>query len=39
MIRVGIVIGGPDGDFDKAEQAVVREACFALDLPPHGFGL
>jgi hypothetical protein len=31
----GIVIGGADGDFDKTEQAVVREACFSLDLPPH----
>lgn len=30
---------GPDGDFDKTEQAVVREAFFTLDLPPHEFGL
>ncbi|MFI2641007.1 tellurite resistance TerB family protein [Streptomyces sp. NPDC018610] len=39
VIQIGIVIGGADGDFDKSEQAVVREACFTLDLPPHEFDL
>ncbi|WP_344000925.1 tellurite resistance TerB family protein [Streptomyces thermocarboxydovorans] len=39
VIQIGIVIGGADGDFDKDEQAVVREACHALDLPPHEFDL
>jgi tellurite resistance protein TerB len=39
VIQIGIVIGGADGDFDKSEQGVVREACFALDLPPHEFDL
>lgn len=39
VIQIGIVIGGADGDFDKDEQALVREACFALDLPPHEFDL
>ncbi|MFH8732682.1 MULTISPECIES: tellurite resistance TerB family protein [unclassified Streptomyces] len=39
VIQIGIVIGGADGDFDKAEQAVVREACLMLDLPPHEFDL
>ncbi|MFD4650625.1 tellurite resistance TerB family protein [Streptomyces sp. NPDC058441] len=39
VIQIGIVIGGADGDFDKTEQAVVREACLMLDLPPHEFGL
>ncbi|MFB7269173.1 tellurite resistance TerB family protein [Streptomyces sp. NPDC056244] len=39
VIQIGIVIGGADGDFDKQEQAVVREACYALDLPPHEFDL
>ncbi|MFC8276707.1 tellurite resistance TerB family protein [Streptomyces sp. NPDC057271] len=39
VIQIGIIIGGADGDFDKDEQAVVREACFALDLPPHEFDL
>ncbi|QXE38375.1 MULTISPECIES: tellurite resistance TerB family protein [Streptomyces] len=39
VIQIGIVIGGADGNFDKQEQAVVREACYALDLPPHEFDL
>ncbi|MFJ9889988.1 tellurite resistance TerB family protein [Streptomyces sp. NPDC091287] len=39
VVQIGIVIGGADGDFDPSEQAVVREACFALDLPPHEFDL
>ncbi|TRV75187.1 TerB family tellurite resistance protein [Streptomyces sp. 130] len=39
VIQIGIIIGGADGDFDKDEQAVVREACFALGLPPHEFDL
>lgn len=39
VIQIGIVIGGADGDFDKTEQAVVREACFAVGLDPHEFDL
>ncbi|MCX5082637.1 tellurite resistance TerB family protein [Streptomyces sp. NPDC056121] len=39
VVQIGIVIGGADGDFDKTEQAVVREACLMLDLPPHEFDL
>ncbi|MGC9442027.1 tellurite resistance TerB family protein [Streptomyces sp. WG5] len=39
VVQIGIVIGGADGDFDKDEQAVVREACYALDLSPHEFDL
>jgi tellurite resistance protein TerB len=39
VIQIGIVIGGADGDFDKDEQGVVREACYTLDLPPHEFDL
>ncbi|MFI2374587.1 tellurite resistance TerB family protein [Streptomyces sp. NPDC018964] len=39
VVQIGIVIGGADGDFDKNERAVVREACYALDLPPHEFDL
>ncbi|MBL1096408.1 tellurite resistance TerB family protein [Streptomyces coffeae] len=39
VIQLGIVIGGADGDFDTTEQAVVREACRALDLPPAEFDL
>ncbi|MCH0563026.1 MULTISPECIES: tellurite resistance TerB family protein [unclassified Streptomyces] len=39
VIQIGIVIGGADGDFDATERAVVRDACFALELPPHEFDL
>ncbi|WP_420312767.1 tellurite resistance TerB family protein [Streptomyces sp. YS-B37] len=39
VIQIGIVIGGADGDFDPTERAVVRDACFALGLPPHEFDL
>jgi tellurite resistance protein TerB len=39
VIQIGIVIGGADGNFDKDEQAIVREACFTLELPPHEFDL
>ncbi|MEE1801354.1 tellurite resistance TerB family protein [Streptomyces sp. NPDC101062] len=39
VIQIGIVIGGADGDFDKTEQAVVREACFAVGIAPSEFDL
>ncbi|MEU1662075.1 TerB family tellurite resistance protein [Streptomyces sparsogenes] len=39
VIQIGIVIGGADGHFDKTEQLLVREACFALELPPAEFDL
>ncbi|MFJ8494490.1 tellurite resistance TerB family protein [Streptomyces sp. NPDC094038] len=39
VIQTGIVIGGADDDFDAVERAVVRDACFTLGLPPHGFDL
>ncbi|MDT0307975.1 TerB family tellurite resistance protein [Streptomyces sp. DSM 44917] len=39
VIQIGIVIGGADGTFDQDEKAVVREACFALDLNPAEFDL
>ncbi|WP_127355654.1 tellurite resistance TerB family protein [Actinacidiphila soli] len=39
VIQIGIVIGGADGNFDKDEQAVVREACYTLDLLPAEFDL
>ncbi|MCW2901146.1 MAG: Tellurite resistance TerB [Streptosporangiaceae bacterium] len=39
VIQIGIVIGGADGNFDQTEQAVVREACYAVDLPPAEFDL
>lgn len=39
VIQIGIVIGGADGTFDKSEQAVVREACFAVGISPEEFEL
>lgn len=39
VVQIGIIIGGADGNFDASERAVVREACFALDLPPAEFDL
>ncbi|MCK1818005.1 tellurite resistance TerB family protein, partial [Streptomyces sp. XM4011] len=33
VIQIGIVIGGADGDFDADERKVVRDVCFALDIP------
>ncbi|MGW7350726.1 TerB family tellurite resistance protein [Streptomyces sp. Z26] len=39
VVQIGIVIGGADGDFDKTEQGVVREVCFALGIPPEEFDL
>lgn len=39
VIQIGIIIGGADGVFDKTEQAVVREACHTLELPPAEFDL
>jgi tellurite resistance protein TerB len=39
VIQIGIIIGGADGTFDKSEQAVVKEACFAVGLPPAEFDL
>ncbi|OEJ95570.1 tellurite resistance TerB family protein [Streptomyces thermolilacinus] len=39
VIQIGIVIGGADGDFDQTEQAVVRDACHTLGLPPNEFDL
>ncbi|WP_431043407.1 tellurite resistance TerB family protein [Streptomyces sp. P1-3] len=39
VIQIGIVIGGADGHFDPTEQAIVREACFALDIAPAEFDL
>ncbi|WP_225848104.1 tellurite resistance TerB family protein [Streptomyces sp. HPF1205] len=39
VIQIGIVIGGADGTFDKTEQGVVREACYAVGLNPAEFDL
>ncbi|MHA6762087.1 tellurite resistance TerB family protein [Streptacidiphilus sp. PAMC 29251] len=39
VIQIGIVIGGADGNFDKTEQAIVREACYAVGIAPSEFDL
>ncbi len=39
VIQIGIIIGGADGSFDKDEQNVVKEACFAVGLAPSEFDL
>ena len=39
VIQIGIIVGGADGDFDKVERAVVREACFAVGIDPQEFDL
>ncbi|MFI0481424.1 tellurite resistance TerB family protein [Actinomadura sp. 9N215] len=39
VVQIGIIIGGADGNFDDNEKAIVREACFALDLNPGEFEL
>ncbi|WP_431042997.1 tellurite resistance TerB family protein [Streptomyces sp. P1-3] len=39
VIQIGIVIGGADGDFDKTEQELVREVCFAVGISPQEFDL
>ncbi|GAA1909444.1 tellurite resistance TerB family protein [Streptomyces sodiiphilus] len=39
VVQIGIIIGGADGDFDDDEKQVVREVCYALDLPPAEFDL
>jgi tellurite resistance protein TerB len=39
VIQTGIVIAGADGHFSQAEQAILREACAALGVPPAEFQL
>ncbi|MBC6462100.1 tellurite resistance TerB family protein [Actinomadura sp. HBU206391] len=39
VIQIGIIIGGADGNFDDGEKAVVREACYAVDISPTEFDL
>ncbi|WKX71765.1 tellurite resistance TerB family protein [Streptomyces sp. XD-27] len=39
VVQIGIVIGGADGDFDKTEQELVREVCFAVGIKPEEFDL
>lgn len=39
VIQIGIIIGGADGDFDADERQAVKEACFAVGIPPSEFDL
>ena len=39
LVRVGIMIGGADGNFDEKEKAVVRTICKELGLPASDFDL
>ena len=39
VISIGLIIGGADGTFDKDEQKVVKEACFAVGIDPDEFDL
>ena len=39
LLRVGILIGGADGDFDDDEKTVVREMCGVLGAKPATYGL
>lgn len=39
VVRVAILIGGADGNFDDNEKAVVRRICEHLSLPARNYGL
>ena len=39
VIQIGIIIGGADGTFDADERQAVKEACFAVGIPPAEFDL
>jgi tellurite resistance protein TerB len=39
VIQIGIIIGGADGNFDEYEKGAVRNACYALGIPPAEFDL
>ncbi|MFM9367760.1 tellurite resistance TerB family protein [Streptomyces sp. Da 82-17] len=39
VVQTGVVVAGADGYVAPAEQQVLREACAALNVPPHEFGL
>jgi tellurite resistance protein TerB len=39
VIQIGIIIGGADGNFDKNEQAAIRDACHAVGINPAEFDL
>lgn len=39
VIQIGIIIGGADGNFDKDEKKVVKEACNAVGINAGEFDL
>ncbi len=39
IVRVAILIGGADGDFDKDEKAMVCKICKAVGINPSEYGL
>ena len=39
VVQIGIIIGGADGNFDEHERKAVRDACFAVGIPPAEFDL
>lgn len=39
VIQIGIIVGGADGTFDDDEKKAVKEACFAVGIPPAEFDL
>jgi tellurite resistance protein TerB len=39
LIRIGVMVGGSDGNFDEDEKNVVRKACRELGLNPADFDL
>ncbi len=39
IIQIGVIIGGADGNFDKDEKKVVKEACHAVGINPQEFDL
>jgi tellurite resistance protein TerB len=39
VVQIGIIIGGADGTFDDDEKKAVKEACFAVGIPPAEFDL
>lgn len=39
VVQTGIVIAGADGNTTPAEEQILSEACTALGLSPHEFGL
>ena len=38
LVRVGVLIGGADGDFDDNEKKVVGEICKQVGLSPSDYG-